>query len=85
MSEARRPVGQDEGTLQVERDGHTYHARWVLDDSGVVQVWVGDRGPFTTIVSAPGVAPNAPPGLSVRRLAMRMAEEFLDGEASGLA
>ena len=53
----------DEGTLQVEHEGHTYHARWVHNKSGVVQVWVGDRGPFSTIIGTRG--PN-----QARRLAL---------------
>jgi hypothetical protein len=72
----------DEGTLQVEHEGQTYHARWILDDTGVVQVWVGDRGPFSTIVDAPGIPGTTPPGLSARTLALMMVKEFLVGRAS---
>lgn len=59
----------DEGTLQLAREGLTYHARWIHDRSGMVQVWVGDRGPFSTIADHRG--------LPAATLARHMVIEFL--------
>lgn len=57
-----------EGSLSIEQDGMRYEGRWHLAD-GVVSVYVGDFGPFTTIVG--------PGGAEIE--ARRLMREFLEG------